>query len=425
MINSINFLFVFSFALAYLFLLFNLFDFLAFIISIFKKHSSKIKIVNVYKKYAIIIAAKNESLVIKDIILSFKNQTYDKKLFDIFVVADNCTDSTAFIARENGAIVFERFDESKKGANFAIQFAIKKIIQLSKSYDAFCYFDSDNIVDKNWLTNVNKGIVEGYDVLTTYRNSINFGDNWISASYAIQFIKESRFINNGRAIMKMTSFVNGTGFCFTKKILHLTNFWDFNSLSHDIEFSQFLSINNIKCGYINDAIFYDEQPVSFKDSYKQRLRWSKGFLQVFKIYGSKEIIRFLNFKQKNKKSIWANFFTIFPQIFFFLINFLFYLIIGIMIIFIDEKDKFKLWFEPKFFWILTPIFIIGGLYLMSLWYAIVIIFLERKQIACSLKKSIFYAFTYPFFMLTYIPISLIAIFKKNVTTNPIKRKIRN
>lgn len=377
------------------------------------------------REFAIIIAAKNEEKVIKYIINSLKKQKYNKDLFEIYVVADNCTDGTAKLARAHGAQVIERFNNDKKGANFAIQYALKYILDFKK-YDAYCYFDADNIIDENWLSEVNKTLNEGYDLVTTYRNSINLKDNWISAAYGIQFIKESRFVNFGRSKLGMTSFVNGTGFCFTNKLVEMTDGWNFNSLSHDIEFTQFLSLKNIKCGYANDAIFYDEQPTKFKDSYKQRLRWSKGFLEVFKIYGKKEFKSIFSRNKMNKKSVIANFFVIFPQIFLFFINFLFYIVLSILIAFEPKNEYSNLFIIPLQYWVLTPVFILLGLYLNYLLFSIIVVIKERKRINSKFIKALLYAFLYPIFMSTYIPISIIALFKKKKTSgwDPIVRKDR-
>ncbi|WP_033159690.1 glycosyltransferase family 2 protein [Mycoplasmoides alvi] len=378
------------------------------------------------------MAAKNEAVVIKDVIHSLLNQVYNKELFHIYVVADNCTDDTAKIANEiskkfNGRItVLERFNDKYKGANFAIQHALKHIQESKIEYDAYCYFDSDNIVDKNWLKKVVSKLKTGCEVITTFRNSINCKDNWISASYAIQFIKESTYMNYSREKLNMTSWINGTGFCFTNRILKLTNYWDFNSLSHDIEFTQFLSLNNVKCGYVDDAVFYDEQPIKFKDSYKQRLRWCKGFLQVFRIYGKSEFKDLCKINSnKNKKSIYANFALIFPQIVFFLLNLFNYLLLSIILIFVSESEKMDLFFKIQQYWIFTPIAIVFGFYLNFFLIGLIVIIQQYKQIDCKFIKLFGYIFMYPFFMFSYVPISLISIFKKNISVSPTKRKPRN
>ncbi|WP_036448587.1 glycosyltransferase family 2 protein [Mycoplasmoides pirum] len=439
--NAIMIVYYFSIGFAILFLLINFFDYIFVILGIFhfrkKKDNTKKYLLN--KRIAIITAAKNEELVIKHIIKSIINQNYDLNLFKLYVVADNCTDKTAIIAKTfqrkypNNVLVLERFNDKQKGANFAIQYALKYIKDSNTNYDAYCYFDADNVLDKNWLKEVVAKLEDGYDVVTSYRNSLNFEKNWITASYGIQFIKESNYINKFREKFKMTSWINGTGFCFTNKILKLTNYWDFNSLSHDIEFTQFLALNNIKCGYAENALFYDEQPVKFKDSYKQRLRWSKGFLQVFKLYGGKEFKNFFTFnffrkkinkKLINKKSIYANFAAIFPQILFLVVNMFFYIAISIMLS-LDKSWDENIEFAKIQYYILTPILIFAGLYATFLLFSLTVIIKERKLINCSTRKTILYAFLYPIFMFTYIPISIVAIFKKNISTNPIIRQKRN
>ena len=72
-------------------------------------------------RFMMIIPAHNEEKVIKDLVYSLQNLDYDKNLYDIYVIADNCTDNTAQIAKEAGAIVYERFDETHKTEGFALQ----------------------------------------------------------------------------------------------------------------------------------------------------------------------------------------------------------------------------------------------------------------------------------------------------------------
>ena len=59
-------------------------------------------------RYAVVVSARNESAVIGDLIHSIKVQNYPTELIDVFVIADNCTDNTADVAREAGAIVFKQ-----------------------------------------------------------------------------------------------------------------------------------------------------------------------------------------------------------------------------------------------------------------------------------------------------------------------------
>ncbi len=176
------------------------------------------------RNFAIIIPAHNESAVVGKLIDSIKNQKYDG-LIDIYLVADNCTDQrqTYNIGIDKNINVLQRFHKTLRGGNFAIQYGLRHIRDnnLLKKYDCFCSFDADNVLDENWVYEVNKlfDFNDKVEVVTTYRNSKNFGDNWISSANSIQFIKESNIINKGRATLGYSAYVNGTGFSFTRNIL--------------------------------------------------------------------------------------------------------------------------------------------------------------------------------------------------------------
>src|SRR5882762_5953063 len=72
-------------------------------------------------RFAIVIPAHNEELFLPRLLASARNQDYPSERFDTIVVADNCTDSTADVARDHGDSVLERFDEEKRGKGYAIK----------------------------------------------------------------------------------------------------------------------------------------------------------------------------------------------------------------------------------------------------------------------------------------------------------------
>ena len=149
-----------------------------------KKHTAKKQ-----HKFAVLISARNESSVIANLLESIHAQHYPKELLDIIVVADNCTDNTADIARQHGATVYERFNHNQVGKGYALDYAFS---QIEKSvgidhYEGYFVFDADNILDENFVAEMNNVFDEGYNVLTSYRNSKNYDSNWISAGYALWF----------------------------------------------------------------------------------------------------------------------------------------------------------------------------------------------------------------------------------------------
>ena len=135
--------------------------------------------VNKNHKFMAIIPAHNEETVIKNLVDSLKMQDYPKELLDIYVIADNCDDRTAQIAEEAGAIVFKRFDETKKTKGYALNWFLGKKIEEKADYDAFCVFDADNIVDKDFIKNMNKKLCQGEVVVQGYRDIKNPTDSWI------------------------------------------------------------------------------------------------------------------------------------------------------------------------------------------------------------------------------------------------------
>ena len=187
-------------------------------------------------RFMAIIPAHNEEAVVGNLIESLKNQTYNKDLYDIYVIADNCTDNTAKIAKEAGAIVYERFDETKKTKGYALNWFLQQKIAEDAPYDAFFVFDADNIVDKNFIKNMNKKLCQGEDVVQGYRDIKNPSDNWITAGYAIFYWQMHRFYHLARYNIGLSPLLNGTGFMVKFDVIKPQG-WDTETLTEDIEFS--------------------------------------------------------------------------------------------------------------------------------------------------------------------------------------------
>ena len=247
------------------------------------KLKDKPYLTNKNHKFMAIIPAHNEEMVVANLIESLKNQNYDKKLYDIYVIADNCTDDTAKVARKAGAIVYERFDPAHKTKGHALQWFLKQKIAENADYDAVFIFDADNIVDKDFIVNMNKKLCQGEEVVQGYRDIKNPTDNWITAGYAIFYWTMHRMYHLARYNIGLSPLLNGTGFMVKFDILK-PNGWETETLTEDIEFSLKNIIQGRKLGWATDAIVYDEQPTSFKQSWSQRSRWTVGHIQCIKRY---------------------------------------------------------------------------------------------------------------------------------------------
>ncbi len=277
-----EYLYIIQQALVWMITIFWLYQVMVSICSLVKLKDKPL-IENKTNRFMAIIPAHNEEEVVANLVESLKKQDYDKKAYDIYVIADNCTDNTAEAARNAGAIVYERFDPSKKTKGFALNWFLKQKIEEDAPYDAFCIFDADNIVDVNFLKNMNKKLNQGEDVVQGYRDIKNPTDNWITSGYAIFYWTMNRFYHLARYNLGLSPLINGTGFMVKFDVVK-PNGWETETLTEDIEFSLKRIIAGKKLGWATDAIVYDEQPTGFKQSWSQRSRWTVGHIQCIKKY---------------------------------------------------------------------------------------------------------------------------------------------
>lgn len=233
-------------------------------------------------RYAILIAARNEEAVLPHLLASIRMQDYPAELIRVFVVADNCTDRTVRVAAEGGALVFVRRNTAQVGKGYALHYLLEQVDRFCgwDSFDAFLVFDADNVLSPDYITQINKVCAAGYDVFCGYRNSKNFGTNWVSAGHALWFLHDSCHLNASRMALGLPCTVTGTGFGFTRSLLQKYGGWNFFTLTEDIEFSFRCICDGIKMGYCQAAVLYDEQPECLRQSWRQRTRWVQGGVQV-------------------------------------------------------------------------------------------------------------------------------------------------
>ncbi len=231
-------------------------------------------------KYAVLVAARNEESVIGNLIESIGNQDYPSELVDIFVVADNCSDRTCEIAEKRGAICYERTDSERRTKGFALQYLVKCIDRDYgiDSYEGYFLFDADNLLKSDFISRMNDSFDAGEKIVTSYRNTKNFNDNWIAASYGIHWLRTARNEHRARSVFRLATRIQGTGFLFSWELIK--DGWNYTSLTEDRAFCADAVAQGYEISYNNDAEFYDEQPVSMKIALRQRLRWAKGHLQA-------------------------------------------------------------------------------------------------------------------------------------------------
>ena len=232
-------------------------------------------------KYAIVIAARNEEAVIGNLLDSIKKQDYPSELITTFVVADNCTDKTAEVARSMGGVCYERFDEERKTKGFALQYLFERIEEDygTQSFEGYFVFDADNLLKKDYISRMNDAFDSGEKIITSYRNTKNFDENWIASTYALHWIRSIRCNHRARSVLRLATNIQGTGFLFSNEIVR--DGWKYTSLTEDRALTADAVAQGYRISYNDDAMFYDEQPTSLRIALRQRLRWSRVHLLAF------------------------------------------------------------------------------------------------------------------------------------------------
>ena len=364
------------------------------------------------KRFAVLIAARNEENVIGNLIDSIKSQTYSQDLIDVYVVADNCTDHTAEVSQKHGAIVFTRYSE-KKGKGYALDFLLQKIRERYgfDVYDGYFVFDADNLLDPHFIEEMNRVFSADYKIVTGYRNSKNFGANWISFGYAVWFLREARYLNKPRMLLNTSCTISGTGFLMHRDIVKKYDGWRQHLLVEDIQFSAENILDGETIGYCENAILYDEQPETFGVSWTQRMRWVRGHIQIVAHYGFKLVRGMFG---PNFSSCYDFLMNIFPAVVLPLLGFC----VGIgQTIYTLVTQSVSAWVAMLFIaWALV------GSYLFFFGLAALTVLTEWKRIKTTPMRKIRYLFLFPVFMATYLPIAVACVFQK-VEWKPIRHTV--
>ena len=354
-------------------------------------------------RYAFMISARDEESVIGQLCDSIRAQEYPAELIDIYVVADNCNDETARVAAEHGAYTYERSDLEHIGKGYALEFLFGKVREKMGEdyYEGFFIVDADNLLEQNYIYEMNKAVAADKKIVVCYRNSKNYGENWIASGSSLWFLRASRHLNNPRTMLGTSCEVNGTGFFVHKDIINRQGGWIHKLMIEDIEFTVDNVINGEKVAYCHKAMVYDEQPVTFHQSFRQRMRWSRGYLQIIRNYGGRLIRGLFG---KNGFSCYDMIMSISPGMFLTLIIFALSLIMLIISPAISTK--------ALIISLINVASTVIGAYVFFFFGGLVSGISEWKNIKTSNKKKVLSFFTFPLFMYTYLPIVAVSLFRK-------------
>lgn len=352
------------------------------------------------KSFAVLVAAHNEEKVIGALLDNLKQMNYPKELYDIFVICDNCTDNTAEIARSHGVYACERRNPDLRGKGYAIEWMLKQLWKHPRSYDAIVMFDADNLASPDFLNEMNNDLCSGARVIQGYLDTKNPHDSWITEAYGVTYWYCMRLWQLSRTNLKMANTLGGTGMCFETKLLQEMG-WGATSLVEDLEFTVRCVQRGINPVLNYNAKVYDEKPVTFNASARQRLRWMQGHFTVARRYFFP--LLWQSIKERNLAKFDTALYTI--TVYNVLVTFLFTAVMWVDAAFFDGPNFLNIYqFMPG--WVAIAAFAASaGAFILAL-------ALEKVKS----WKTYLSLLTFPIYLLSWWPITFYAFFTQNNKT---------
>ena len=232
------------------------------------------------KRFAILIPAHNESLVLGAALDSLNALDYPAEAYRLFVIADNCADDTAQIARTRGATALIRFNDTKIGKGYALEWALRQLKNKDNAdaafdYDAIVILDADTQVSPNLLSAFAAGLNTGNGAMQVRYEVLNVGESWRTRLMACALALAHIVKPLGREQLRLSDGLKGNGMCFARSVVESVA-WSGASITEDIEYTLRLCRAGIRVAFLPDAAVWAQMPTTGAQSVSQRKRWEGG-----------------------------------------------------------------------------------------------------------------------------------------------------
>ena len=243
-------------------------------------------------RIAYLIPAHNEADVIYGTVKAvFDGQEYPKELFDVYVVAHNCTDNTAELAQKAGAkvLVLNDPDPAHRMALYPLKHGVQHLIGLTReeAYDFIVHLDADNRINPEFSSLMNDAYQAGVDFARPYEGALNGTQNFYTKASAMMYAFDSRYGSRVRERLHLAAHVNGSGAMMSVRMLKETGGYDCETMCDDAEFNMKRMFDRHKGHYVEEAVVYEDMPSSYKDTLNRNKRMGSGASGLFKSNGGK------------------------------------------------------------------------------------------------------------------------------------------
>ena len=234
-------------------------------------------------RFAILIPAHDEELVIGRLLDSVNKLDYPRELFGVHVVADHCSDQTVAIARSLGATVHERGHSEPRGKSQSLRWVVQHLLTCkpAESIDAFVVLDADSIISPNFLRTMDLHLRSGNPLIQGLVQIDDPGTDRIGQlrARAYEFISQLRPL--GRSALGLSVGLRGTGMCIERDCAARFP-WDSDSLTEDYELHGRLLAAGLHVTFAPDAIVRTQLPQSLAVARTQSERWERGRLDAMR-----------------------------------------------------------------------------------------------------------------------------------------------
>lgn len=241
-------------------------------------------------RFAILIPAHNEEKLLPRLLESINDVDYPRELMDVYVVADNCDDSTAQIAANYGTDVFERYDDELVGKPYALRWLLERVHEKNRAHDAYLFVDADSLLSVNFMRVMDAKLQSGSKVVQSYYTVSNATQSPVSSLRFVALILMHYARPLGRKVLGLSSGLFGTGMVFRKDVLD-EHGWDSYTLAEDVEYFMKLTGRGIRVDFAPEAVLSAQMPETLKDAKSQNLRWERGRLAMARTYGIRYFVQ--------------------------------------------------------------------------------------------------------------------------------------
>ena len=236
------------------------------------------------RKIAVVVPAHNEALVIETTLRKLSMIEYPRDLYEIMVIADNCTDNTLEIARRSGAKTFRRDNPGQRGKGHALRWCFDQIVTIPPSHDAVVVIDADSTVSKNFLSVMNFYLEQGNHAIQSSDLPEVAGDGWIAGMTGLSFLLYNYVRPSGRTALGCSAGLKGNGMCLSTEAL-ASSPWSSFSLAEDVEQGLELLLHDIPVRFAPEAKVFASMPQLSENAESQRVRWEMGRIPLIRKYG--------------------------------------------------------------------------------------------------------------------------------------------